>query len=268
MRWLRLLILGMTSVYPLYWTAQFVLYFVPESLVGFWLGQPVQVLTVSYSQVMAVVQPHAVFHAHWEALVFAVFFSAVIVGVNGERVVTGALAIAVLGQAALLPFLSLALGSEQISLSTVGAGTIAFGLILLGLYRTLQCVGGLEFLDRLALLSLVAVLPQATLWLGFKFAYPFFDVRYLLLRLIPLYAAAIIAAALPARLSEPVFGSVPWTEILASSAAAGLLIIAISLSGHTLRAMPSGARDRTWQAGLQYCDRRLQTTQSPCPKRL
>ena len=42
MRWVRLSILGLTSVYPLYWTAQFVLFFVPESLVGFWLGQPVQ----------------------------------------------------------------------------------------------------------------------------------------------------------------------------------------------------------------------------------
>ena len=268
MRWVRLLILGLTSVYPLYWTAQFVLFFVPESLVGFWLGQPVQVLTISYSQVMAVVQPHAVFHAHWEALIFALFFSAVIVGVNGERFVTGALAIVVLGQAALIPFLSLALSSPQISLLSVGAGSIAFGLILFGLYRTLQCVGGLEFLDRLALLSLVAVLPQATLWLGFKFAYPFFDVRHLLLRLIPLYAAAIIAAALPARLSEPVFGSVPWTEILASSAAAGLLIIAISLGGHTLSAMPSDAKDRAWQARLESCDRRLQATLSPCPKRL
>ena len=40
MRWLRLLLLGLASIYPLYWTAQFLLYFVPESLVGYWLGQP------------------------------------------------------------------------------------------------------------------------------------------------------------------------------------------------------------------------------------
>jgi hypothetical protein len=236
MRWFRLLILGLASVYPLYWMGQFLLFFVPESLVGFWLGRPVQVLAISYLQAMAVVQPHAVFHAHWEALIFALFFAAVIIGVNGEQFVSGSLGIVVLGQAALLPFLSLVLGSKEISFSSIGGGAIAFGLIVLGLYQALRRTGGLDFFERLALLSLLAVLPQATLWLAFKIEYPFFDVRYLLLRLVPLYAAAIIAATLPTRLSEPVFSNVPWTEILASSAAAGLLLIAIGLTGRSLSA--------------------------------
>jgi hypothetical protein len=226
--------LGLASAYPLYWTAQFLLFFVPETLVAFWLGQPIQVVNVSYLQAMAVVSPHAIFPVHWEALVFATFLSAAIIGLD-DRFLTGALAIVVMGQAALLPSLSLAL-SSPISLQTVFAAAIAFGLVTVGLYRILQRTGGLEFLDRLAFLSLLTVIPQGVLWTIFKIAYPFYDVRLLLLRIIPLYLAAILAAALPARLSQPVFGNVRWTEIIASTAAASLLIIAITLTGHSLSA--------------------------------
>jgi hypothetical protein len=247
MRWLRLIMLGLASVYPLYWTAQFALFFVPESLVGFWLGNPVQVVSLSYLQAMAVVQPRAIFPALWEGLIFALFFSALIVGLRGDRFLTGALAIVVLGQSALLPFLSLAIGSPTVS-STVGfGGALAFVLMVIGLYRILRCTGGFDFLDRLALLSLLAILPQATLWLTFKFAYPFFDVRFLLLRLVPLYLAALIAAALPAKFSEPGFNGVPWTEIFASSAAAGLLILAIGLSSYSLKLASSSFHDRPLQ---------------------
>jgi hypothetical protein len=239
MRWFRLLILGFASVYPLYWTAQFALFFVPESLMGFWLGNPVQVVAVSYLQAMAVVQPRAVFPALWEALAFALFFSALLVGLRGDRFLTGALAIVVLGQSALLPFLGLALTSPKVSPAIASGSAAAFFLIVLGLYRILRLTGGRDFFDRLALLSLLAVLPQASLWLIFKFTYPFFDVRFLLLRLLPLYVAAILAAALPARFSEPGFNGVPWTEIFASSAAAGLLIIVIGLSSYSLRVADS-----------------------------
>jgi hypothetical protein len=236
MRLFRLLVLGLVSAYPLYWTAQFLLFFVPETLLGFWLGQSFQVVSVSYLQAMAVVQPHAIFPAHWEALVFALFFSALIIGLQADQFLTGALAIVFLGQAALLPFLSLALTSSSEALSTACAGALSFALIILGLHRILRLTGGLEFLDRLALLSLLAVLPQATLWLAFKFIYPFFDVRFLLLRIIPLYLAAIVAAALSSRSSVRVFRGVPWTEIVASSAAAALLILAIALSSSTASA--------------------------------
>ena len=50
MRWLRLLLLGLASVYPLYWTAQFILFFLPESLAGLWLGQPIEMVGISYLQ--------------------------------------------------------------------------------------------------------------------------------------------------------------------------------------------------------------------------
>ena len=236
MRLFRLLMLGMASAYPLYWTAQFLLFFVPETLFGYWLGQPLHVVSISYLQAMAMVQPHAVFPAHWEALIFALFFSLLIIALRADQFLTGALAIVFLGQAALLPFLSLALNSPRQSLTNACAGALAFALIILGLHRILRLTGGLEFLDRLALLSLLAMLPQASLWLAFKFVYPFFDVRILLLRMIPLYLAAIFAAAITSRTPAGVFRGVPWTEIAASSAAAGLLILAIGLSSGKLSA--------------------------------
>jgi hypothetical protein len=245
MRVFRLLMLGLASAYPLYWTAQFLLFFVPETLLAFWLGQPFEVVSVSYLQAMAVVQPHAIFPAHWEALIFALFFSVLIVGLRADQFLTGALAIVFLGQAALFPFLSLALSSSSGVLTTTCAGALSFALIILGLYRILQLTGGLEFLDRLALLSLLVVMPQAALWLAFKFIYPFFDVRFLLLRIVPLYLAAIVAAALYSRSSAPVFSRVPWTEIAASSAAAALLLLAIALSSRTASAAASApARTR------------------------
>jgi hypothetical protein len=244
MRLFRLLMLGLASAYPLYWTAQFLLFFVPETLLGFWLGQPLNVVSISYLQAMATVQPHAVFPAHLEALIFALFFSTLMIGLRADQFLTGALAIVFLGQAALLPFLSSALTSSRQSLTTSGAVALAFGLIVLGLHRILRLTGGLEFLDRLALLSLLVVLPQAMLWLAFKFIYPFFDVRFLLLRVIPLYVAAIVAAAIYSRSSAPIFsGGVPWTEIAASSAAAGLLLLAIGLSNSfSSRTNPTSSR--------------------------
>src|SRR5260370_33120255 len=146
----RLLMLGLQSAYPLYWTAQFLLFFVPETLRRFWLGQPLQVTSISYLQAMAGVHPQAVFPAHWEAMVFALFFSALIIGLRADQFLPGALAIVFLGQAALLPFLGLALTSSSQSLTTASAGALAFALIILGLHRILRLTGGLEFLDRMA----------------------------------------------------------------------------------------------------------------------
>jgi hypothetical protein len=263
MRLFRLLMLGLASAYPLYWTAQFLLFFVPETLFGYWLGQPLHVVSISYLQAMAMVEPHAVFPAHWEALIFALFFSLLIIALRADLFLTGALAIVFLGQAALLPFLSLALTSSSQSLTNACAGALAFALIILGLHRILRLTGGLEFLDRLALLSLLVMLPQASLWLAFKFAYPFFDVRILLLRMIPLYLAAIFAAVSTSRSSAGVFRGVPWTEIAASSAAAGLLILAIGLSSGKLSAAEPTSPDHA--VGIAVHTRIIpQTPVPPC----
>jgi hypothetical protein len=233
MRWLRLLLLGLASIYPLYWTAQFLLYFVPESLMGFWLGQPVRVISISYVQATSVVQPHPAFAAHWEALVFAGLFTMLILGLRGDRFVTGAFAIVVLGQSALLPFFNMMFTGGGLSASAVLGGLTAFELIVLGLYRILRCTGGADFFDRLALLSLLAVLPQAALWVAFRMAYPYFHTSFLLFLLLPVYLGAIVAARLPTRLSGESFSNVPWTEIVASSTVAALLLIAIRLSSYS-----------------------------------
>lgn len=233
MRWIRLLLLGLASIYPLYWTAQFLLYFVPETVVGFWLGQPVRVISISYLQATSVVQPSPVFPAQSEALVAAFFFSMLIIGLRGDRFVTGAFSIVLLGQSALLPFFSSVFLSGGFSAGAILGGFAAFFLIVLGLYRILRCTGGLDFFDRLALLSLIAVLPQAALWLAFRMAYPFFHTSFLLFLLVPVYLAAIVAALLPTKLPGDSFSSVPWTEILATSTLAFLLLLAISLSSYS-----------------------------------
>jgi hypothetical protein len=239
MRWLRLLLLGLASVYPLYWTAQFILFFLPETLVGFWFGEPVRVVSISYLQVTGSVQSSLGVPAYTEALVFAALFSLLILALRGDRFLTGALAIVLLGQSALLPFVSLALSRDG-NLPVAGTGAAAaFGLVVVGLFRILRRTGGADYLNRLALLTLLAVLPQAGLWVAFRIAYPNFDTQFLLMLLVPLYLGVVVAAALPAKIPEPDFSSVPWSEILATSAAAGLLILAITLSSHSMGALSS-----------------------------
>src|SRR5229473_8352002 len=135
MRWTRLLLLGLASVYPLYWTVQFVLFFLPESLLGFWLGEPVRVVSISYLQATAMVESSAALPAHWESLIFALVFAGLIVSLRGDRFLTGALAIVVLGQSAFLPFVGWAKESRSVSAAAYAGGLAAFILIVLGLYK-------------------------------------------------------------------------------------------------------------------------------------
>ncbi len=164
MRWTRLLLLGLASVYPLYWTVQFVLFFLPESLLGFWLGEPVRVVSISYLQATALVESHPVFPAYWESLIFALVFAGLILSLRGDRFLTGALAIVVLGQSALLPFVGWAKESRSVSAGAYAGGLAAFIMIVLGLYKISRRIGAVGFVDRLALLSLVAVLPCAAVF--------------------------------------------------------------------------------------------------------
>lgn len=236
MRCLRFLLLGLASVYPLYWVAQFLLFFVPETAIGYWLGDPVKVLGISYLQATAVVRPHAVFPIQWEALVGAIFFTGLILALRGDRFITGAFAIVVLGQAALLPFVNIALTVPGFPVDMIGGAAAAFVVSVVGMYRILQSTGGSDFYERMALLTLVVVLPEASLWMVLRLAYPFFDTRFLLALLAPLYLAAILASWLPVNLSDAALDHaltrVPWTEIVASSVVAFLLILALSLSGY------------------------------------
>jgi len=67
--------------------------------------------------------------------------------------------------------------------------------------------------------------------------------------LLPLYLAAILASLLPANLSDPALDRaltrVPWTEILASSVVAFLLILALSLSSYNGEFLNSQADQRS-----------------------
>ena len=230
MRFLRLFLLGLASIYPLYWTARFLLFFVPESLAGYWLGEPVWVVGISYLGATAVAQPGAIFPAQWEALLSAILLSALILGLRGDRYFTGAFAIVVLGQSVLVPFVNILVASGA-DAAAIAGGILSLALIVLGLCRILQLTGGSDYIERLALLSLLAVLPAPFFWLALSAASAVLDTRFLLLLLLPVYFAANIAALLPSRRSGRSSG-VAWNEILASSAVACLLIIAISLSSH------------------------------------
>src|SRR5215470_9550246 len=117
MRWLRFLLLGLASVYPLYWTTQFLLFFLPETLVGFWLGEPVRVVAISYLQATAVGHAHAFLPAQWEALTMALFVSALIIGVGADGFLAGCFAVAIFGQVSLVPFFGLIF---------LGAGPLAY----------------------------------------------------------------------------------------------------------------------------------------------
>ena len=163
-------------------------------------------------------------------MIAACLFSFAILGLRGDRFVTGGFSIAVLGQTALLPLLNAIFSPSGYRTTAILGGLAMFLLVVLGLYRILSCTGGVDFLDRLALLTLLAVLPQAALWIAFRVAYPFFHTTFLLYLLVPIYLAAIVAALLPTKLSSESFSGVPWTEIVATSAVAVLLLIAIRLS--------------------------------------
>lgn len=249
MRCLRFLLLGLASVYPLYWVAQFLLFFVPETAIGYWLGDTVKVLQISYLQATAAVRPHAVFPVQWEALIAAIFFAGLVLGLRGDRFITGAFAVVVLGQAALLPFVNIALTVPGLPVDVVGGSAAAFAITLVGMYRMLRITGGQDFYERMALLTLIVVLPEATLWMVLRLSYPFFDTRFLLALLAPLYLAVVLASWLPANLSDPALDHaltrVPWTEILASSVIAFLLILALSLSGYNGELLNSKTNDQS-----------------------
>jgi hypothetical protein len=140
----------------------------------------------------------------------------------------------VLGQSALLPFLNQLLFSERRDPSGAIGLLAAMCLICFGLYRILGRAGGSDFLDRLALLNLLVLLPQAALWLAFRMHYPFFGTKFLLMLLLPLYLGSLIVSAVPRNLRRdgkaPARTPVPLVEIFASLALACLLFAAIGIT--------------------------------------
>lgn len=234
MRWLRLFLLGVASVYPIYWTAQFVLFFLPAALRSILMRMPLQVVDVSYLQATAVTGKFEALPIGLESLLFALLFSMVIWYLRGDQFLTGGLAIVVLGQSATLPFLHQVLQPVRPAPLTFTGLVVSLGLICFGLYRILRRTGGVDFLERLALLSLLAVLPQASLWFAFRMRYPFFGTKFLVMLLLPLYLGALLVSALPQNLGRGIAVTlrdpVPLVEIFASVVVATLLFAAIGLT--------------------------------------
>ncbi len=234
MRWLRLFLLGVASVYPIYWTAQFVLFFLPAALRSLILRLPLQVVDISYLQATAVTGKFEAMKPGVESLLFAVLFVLVIWYLRGDQFLTGGLAIVVLGQSALLPFLHQLLQPTRSASLTFCGLVVSLALVCFGLYRILRRTGGADFLDRVALLSLLAILPQAALWFVFRMRYPFFGTKFLLMLLLPLYVGSLVVSLLPQNigrdLAATLRGPVPMVEIFASLVVATLLFAAIGLT--------------------------------------
>lgn len=233
MRWLRLFLLGVVSVYPLYWTAQFVLFFLPAALHSFIFRLPLTVVDISYLQATAIVGKPGL-SVGFEPLMVAVLFSLAIWYLRGDQFLTGGLALVVLGQSALLPFLNQLLFSDRRDPLAVFGLSAAMSVVCFGLYRILGRAGGSNFLDRLALLNLLAILPQAALWLVFRMRYPFFGTKFLLMLLLPIYVGSLVVSAMPRNLGRDLKGTMrtpaPLVEIFASLLLGCLLFAAIGLT--------------------------------------
>ena len=236
MRSLRVFLLGLTSIYPIYWTAQFALFFLPASLRALFLQTPFTVVDISYLQAIAVTGKPGVLPVGFESLVAALVLTLAIWYLRGDTFLTGSLAIVVMGQSALLPFLNELIWGIGISFESAFGVIATTGIICFGLHRILRRTGGADFVDQLALLSLLLVLPQTLLWLGFRLKYPQFGTKFLLMLLVPLYLSGLLVSAVPHRLKRGFAASfrkpVPIAEILASVLVACLLFVAIGLTTH------------------------------------
>jgi hypothetical protein len=237
MRWLRLFLLGLASIYPIYWTSQFALFFLPAFLRAIFLQLPLRVADISYIQVTAVAGKPGAFPLGFESLVAALVVSLAIWYLRGDAFLTGGLAVVVMGQSALFPFLSELFPKGRVTFESIFGVLACMGIVCFGLHRILRRTGGVDFVDRLALLSLLVVLPEALLWLAFRLSYPYFGTKFLLMLLIPLYLDALLVSAIPRGLKRGLASAVraPVTvpEILASFLVAGLLFGAIALTSRS-----------------------------------
>lgn len=237
MRWLRLFLLGVASVYPIYWTAQFVLFFLPAALGSLLFRLPLRVVDISYLQATAVAGKAEPLPPGFESLLFAVLFALVIWYFRGDQFLTAGLAIVILGQSALLPFFHQIFAPTRPPLFTFLGLVVSLGIVCFGLYRIVQRTGGRDFIDRLALLSLLIVLPEAALWLVFRMRYPFFGTRFLVTLLLPVYVGSLLVSALPQnsvrRTAKEASRPVPLVEIFAGFVVTTLLFAAISLTTRT-----------------------------------
>jgi hypothetical protein len=253
MRWIRLFLLGLASIYPLYWMAQFALFFLPAALCAVIFRVPLTFVDISFLQASAFAGKSSSLLAGFEPLLFALALTLAIWYLSGDQFLTGGLAITILGQAAILPFLNRTLWQGGLLPTALPGILISMGLVSFGLYGILRRIGGANFVDRLALLSLLVVLPQAFLWLSFRMHYPFFGTRFLLMLLAPLYLGALFVSGVPnvpkRDLIRPSHSLAPMGEILASLVVTCLLVGAIGLTLHSAVHSPPSAARGEWQLG-------------------
>src|SRR5215467_8302862 len=84
MRWLRVFLLGLTSIYPIYWTAQFALFFLPASLRSLFLQTPLIVVDISYLQATAITGKPNALPIGFEPLVAALVITLAIWFLRGD----------------------------------------------------------------------------------------------------------------------------------------------------------------------------------------
>jgi hypothetical protein len=233
MRSLRLFLLGLASIYPIYWTAQFALFFLPAAVRSLFLQTPLTVVDISFFQAIAATGKPDALPIGFEPLVATLLISLAIWYLRGDAFLTGSLAMVVMGQSALMPFLS-EFWRKGISFESLFGIMSTMGIICFGLHRILRRTGGIDFVDRLALLSLLAVFPEALLWFTFRLNSPDFGAKLLLMLLIPLYVSALLVSAVshpsPKTTLSAFRKPVPVAEILACVLVACLLFTAIGLT--------------------------------------
>ena len=244
MRMLRFLLFGIGFIFPLYWTAQFALYVLPEVLRAAVLRQPLSVLEVSYLRATASVSNTSSLGARGELLLTALLLVALLYFFRGHRYLAGSLGLALVGQSALLPFTSSLLSGEGESVGAVLGGLLAFAILCLGVQATLVNMGPVGFAGRVAGISVLLILPEGLLWLVFLRVYPYFGWDFLGLLLAPVAAAALLVCVLLRRDLRHDTLAPPMVEIWLGFTLTALFVAGVGLSNHALKQ----ERASEWQA--------------------
>ena len=236
MRLLRLFLFGLFFFYPLYWTSQFVLYALPGLLRAVFLYQHLRLLDVTLLRATAVASdPSAgiIESTRLELLVAALTVAGLVYLFRWHRHLAGAVGIALLGQAALQPFLRAFFFLEAAGPGVVLAALVAFGVLCAGLLQILKRTVTGGFGNRLACLGVLIVLPEVIFWALLRLRYAFFEWRFSAVILGPLLLAALLACAAAGR--RELSAAVPRAvEILAGATLTVFFVAGITLTGRAI----------------------------------
>jgi hypothetical protein len=251
MRWLRFLLFGISFVFPLYWTSQFALYVLPELLRAVVLRQHLNGLEVSFLRATATAPNISPSLARAEVLLAAVLVVGLLHFFGGHHYLAGSMGMALVGQAALLPYTSVFFSGERVSIGVVLGGLAAFVILCLGVEATLANMAPAGFAERVAGVSMILVLPEAMLWLVFLYAYPYFGWDFFGMLVVPLVGAALLVCGMMRRKSRHKALAPPTVEILVGITLTVLFVLGVGLSSHALQELPAAKplASRTWGRG-------------------